>query len=94
MITCMTCSRTASLWGTWEDDPRKAMSREIEWETRYRGKNGMRLYDELLAIASLIDAHNDEFIAAINEIEQRRIWNANKEARKASKRFKPRTKSL
>ena len=32
MLTCMTCSDTARRWGTWEDDPRLAMQREIEWE--------------------------------------------------------------
>lgn len=37
MLMCMTCSDTARRWGTWEEDARKAMEREITWETRSMG---------------------------------------------------------
>lgn len=87
MLTCMTCADAARRWGAWEDDPRLAMQREIEWERKspYWSKyveddRGVRLKDELLAIASLIDSHRDEFFAAVAEIEQRRAWNEKKAA--------------
>lgn len=78
MLTCMTCSDTASRWGTWEDDPRRALEREIMWENngRYRSTNerGEQIRDELLAIAALVEAHRDEFDAAVTATEQRREW--------------------
>lgn len=79
MLTCMTCSDTAKRWGTWDDDPRLAVQREIEWEhggNYWRGREdrGQRLRDELLVIAGLIEAHKDEFDAALVEREQRRAW--------------------
>jgi hypothetical protein len=84
MLTCMTCADTAGRWGTWEDDPRLALSREITWEQGgfYQARNdrGERLKDELLAIAALVDAHRDEFDASVSEIAQRREWLAKKAA--------------
>jgi hypothetical protein len=81
MLTCMTCSDTARRWGTWEDDPRKALEREIQWETSWRRDDrGVRLRDELLAIAELVERHRDEFDACINLTEQRRSWNDKKAA--------------
>jgi hypothetical protein len=80
MLTCMTCSDTARRWGRWDDDPRLALQREIEWErggyyySRGRDDRGQRLKDELVAIASLIEAHRDEFDASITASEQRREW--------------------
>lgn len=75
ILTCMTCSDTAQRWGTWEDDPRKALEREIQWETAWRRNDrGVRLRDELLAAAALIEAHPDEFAASIEATEQRREW--------------------
>jgi hypothetical protein len=74
MITCMTCSHTVSRWATWEDDPRKAMGREIEWETAWRTDRGHQLRDELLAIEALISAHPDEFRQAMADIQSRREW--------------------
>lgn len=80
MLTCMTCSDTARRWGTWDDDPRLAMQREIEWErgrpywSTYADKNGHRLKDELIAIATLIKAHAEEFEAMIVANNQRREW--------------------
>src|SRR6185437_2674654 len=32
MLTCMTCSHTATQWPTWEEDARLAVQREINWE--------------------------------------------------------------
>lgn len=84
MMTCMTCADTAARWGTWDDDPRRALDREITWEYggRYRAREdrGQRLKDELVAIATLIEAHRDEFSATVSEIEQRRAWNEKKAA--------------
>jgi hypothetical protein len=87
MLTCMTCSDTCHRFGTWEDDPRRALHREIEWETRgghywSRDERGVRLRDELNSIALLIDAHREEFDGHIVLAEQRRDWNAQKAALK------------
>lgn len=79
MLTCMTCSDTARRWGTWDDDPRKALEREIQWETAWRRTDrGARLRDELLAIAELVKNHREEFDAHISAAEQRRSWNDRK----------------
>lgn len=82
MLTCMTCSQTAQRWGTWDDDPRMALQREIEWEgVRWSRENrGQLLKDELFAIAALIEAHRDEFEAHVATTEQRREWLAKKDA--------------
>ena len=92
MTVCMTCAGTAARHGTWADDPRQAVAREIEWETRWRqDKNGIRLRDELLAISALIAAHRDEFDAHILATERRREWLASKDKMAAQKgRPKPR----
>lgn len=75
ILTCMTCCDTARRWGTWEDDPRKALDREIAWELRWRAERGeVRLKDELVAIAALIEAHREEFDAHMVATEQRRDW--------------------
>lgn len=78
MVTCMTCYDTAKRWGTWEDDPRRALDREITWEYgggyRAREDRGSRLRDELVAIAALIEAHRDEFDTTITTNVQRREW--------------------
>lgn len=91
MMTCMTCIDTANRWGTWDDDPRQALHREIEWE---RGSvwgldRGQRLKDELVAIAGLVESHREEFDAAVNEIEQRRAWNEKKLAMTGRPKQKP-----
>lgn len=84
LLTCMTCADTARRWGTWEDDPRRAVDREITWEWGggYRARNdrGQRLKDELLAVAALIEAHRDEFDAHVQETVARRDWNEKKAA--------------
>ena len=93
MLTCMTCSDTARRWGTWDDDPRRALHREIEWEGRNsywgsgRDDRGQRLKDELLAISALIEAHREEFDAHVMATEQRREWLE----RKAAMERKPAT---
>jgi hypothetical protein len=76
MLTCMTCSDTARRWGTWNDDPRKALQREIDWECGWRAHNdrGQRFKDELIAIAALIEIHRNEFDVMIAENERRREW--------------------
>jgi hypothetical protein len=79
LLTCMTCSDTARRWRTWEEDPRQALSREIEWERggfylRARNDRGERLKDELIAIVELIEAHGDEFNALVDNRQKRREW--------------------
>jgi|SRR5580765_2113874 hypothetical protein len=84
MLTCMTCADTAARWGTWDDDPRRALDREIAWEGRYRAREdrACRLQDELVAIAALIEAHREEFETLVTTITQRRAWLAKKDAMK------------
>lgn len=82
MLTCMTCANTAGRWGTWEDDPRRALEREINWECAWRRTDrGTKLRDELEAIAALIESHRDEFLAHVESIEKRRAWSELKAAR-------------
>jgi hypothetical protein len=83
LFTCMTCADTARRWGTWDDDPGRALDREITWECggsywRNRDDRGFRLRDELLAVAALIDAHRDEFDALVSSNVQRREWRQKK----------------
>jgi hypothetical protein len=90
MLTCMTCAETARRWGTWDDDPRGALERELQWEYRNgysvrRNERGVRLRDELLAIAALIEAHRPEFNAHLEATAQRRSWLEKKAARATSK---------
>jgi hypothetical protein len=84
MLTCMTCAETVQRWATWEEDPRQAIGREIEWErghwSRTKTDRGQRLLDELTVIEQLIAAHRDEFDQSIAEIEGRRAWNEKKAA--------------
>jgi hypothetical protein len=81
MLTCMTCANTARQWGTWDDDPRKALGREITWECGWsRDGRGERLKDELTAIAMLVEAHRSEFDSAIAELKGRREWREKKAA--------------
>lgn len=74
MVTCMTCATTVRNWATWDDDPRQAIGREVEWERR-DNRRGQQLKDELIAIAALIDAHRDEFDRLMSEQHGRREWN-------------------
>lgn len=86
MTVCMTCSDTSKRHGTWDDDPRQALDREIEWECRYRRTDrGLRLKDELSAIAALVEAHRDEFDAHIEQTGRRREWLAKKAALQSTK---------
>lgn len=94
MFTCMTCSQTSDRWGRWEEDPRVALAREIEWErggAYYRARNdrGERLKDELLAIFGLIEVHRDEFDAAIKASEGRREWLERKAAMERKPKSSP-----
>lgn len=82
LFTCMTCMTTASRWGTWQDDPRLAIAREIEWESArwnqfardVTDRRGHRLRDELVAIEALIAAHPHEF----QQLLARQDWLARK----------------
>lgn len=86
LLTCMTCSDTARRWGTWADDPRRSVEREIQWETAWRREDrGQRLRDELVVIADLIETHRQEFDAILLANEQRRTWLEQKAALAASK---------
>ena len=94
LVTCMTCPSTYQRWAPWEDDPRRALGREIEWEVgayySRDSRRGFRLRDELQAIAALIEAHRDEFTAHVANTEQRRAW---LEMKAASAKAKPKTVS-
>lgn len=95
MFTCMTCASTAQRWSTWEDDPRKALGREVEWEASWsRRDNGSQLRDELVAIAALIAAHRDEFDSIIAETRGRREWLKQKAAHAARPGPKPSSSTL
>lgn len=95
MLTCMTCSDTAKNWGTWEDDPRRALEREIKWEWglgyRAREDRGQLLRDELMAVAALVEAHREEFDAHVLATQQRRDWLQKKAA---LEKKKPQTPKL
>ena len=95
MLTCVTCIDTNARYAHWADDPRQAMSREIDWEVRWGREirdREQRLKDELLAIAGLIEAHQDEFDQLVDTLKRRRDWlEAKKEAEAQRKRPKPRT---
>jgi hypothetical protein len=87
MLTCMTCSDTTKRYGTWEDDPRAAIGREVTWERgefwgRGRTDRGTSLKDELLAIEALIEAHREEFDGIISANMQRQEWLEKKAALK------------
>jgi hypothetical protein len=94
MLTCMTCSDTARRWGTWEDDPRRALEREIFWEAGQYGwredhGRGTRLRDELVAIATLIETHRDEFDGHVTATQERRRWLEQKQAHEQARKAKP-----
>ena len=90
LVTCMTCGDTSRRWGTWEVDPRKAIEREVQWETAWsQSDRGERLRDELTAIAALIELHPDEFKAQLEVIKQRRKWNENKAKLAKKPKHKP-----
>jgi hypothetical protein len=91
ILTCMTCADTASRWATWDEEPRQALQREIEWEGHgsyrwgHKDRRGTKLRDELLAIAALIEAHRDEFDAHVTATEERRAWLERKAAHDVAK---------
>ncbi len=80
LFTCMTCSHTAQRWPTWQEDPRLALAREVEWEAVHwspyldADRRGHRLKDELQAIEALVLAHADEFRELLSSIDARRQW--------------------
>jgi hypothetical protein len=94
MLTCMTCMDTNARYAHWADDPRQAMSREIDWEVRWGREirdREQRLRDELLAIAGLIEAHQDEFDQLVDILKRRREWLDQKKAAEAQRKApKPR----
>jgi hypothetical protein len=94
MLTCMTCMDTNARYAHWADDPRQAMSREIDWEVRWGRENTdheQRLRDELFAIAELIAAHPYEFDQLVDTLKRRRDWLDQKKAAEAQrKKAKPR----
>ena len=81
ILTCMTCSETATRWAEWACDPRQAVEREIQWEQRGRWSSedhGKRLHFELLAIAELIEAHREEFDQSVRRLHGVDSWQATK----------------
>lgn len=75
MLTCMTCAQTCERHKAWDEDPRQAVGREVEWEAPYYGKErGEKLKDELLAIAALVATHREEFDQILSDADKRREW--------------------
>lgn len=67
MVTCMTCWHTARRWPSWEEDPVQAVVREAH---RWRAQDDREVFRrELQAIAMLVEAHRDEFDAAVAGLE-------------------------
>ena len=94
MLTCMTCMETNARYAHWGDDPRQAMSREIDWEVRWGREirdRPQRLKDELFAIDGLIQAHQEEFAQLIDVLKRRRDWLDQKKAAEAQRK-RPRPK--
>lgn len=84
MTTCMTCADTSKRWETWEQDPRQAVGREVEWEcNKWRRERSCQLKDELESLADLAANHASEFAELIRKRRERRDWNAKKEAKPA-----------
>lgn len=89
ILTCMTCMDTNARWASWADDPRQAMSREIDWEVRWGreiNEHEQRLRDELFAIAGLIEAHPEEFEHLLDTLKRRRDWLDQKKMAAAQRR--------
>ena len=85
LVTCMTCIQTFQRHPDWEQEPRLALAREINWEVQWwtpsigaRETNGCRLRDELLALARLAQTHPEAFEQYLCEIRARREWVARK----------------
>lgn len=96
ILTCMTCVDTATRWVTWDDDPRQALEREIQWEHRGRWSSGhdsrgKRLYFELQAIAELVAVHRAEFDELVARLEGVEAWQATK-ADRQNERTRRRTR--
>ena len=77
LLTCMTCSQASERWSDWDVDPRKAVGREITWESAWGANHGERLKDELRALAELARRHSDEFAQIMSRID----WIRKKEAK-------------
>jgi hypothetical protein len=70
ITTCQTCWSTAERWwGTWEEDPVKAIGREVEWHGRWGRARELRssFKEELVAIALLIQRHPEEFAELLQD---------------------------
>lgn len=81
ILTCMTCVDTATRWVTWDDDPRQALEREIQWEHRgrwSRNDRGKRLFFELRALAALVHTHREDFDEIVAHLEGLEAWQATK----------------
>jgi hypothetical protein len=73
MVTCMTCSQTSERYATWDEDPREAIEREVNWESKWRRPRDTQLRDELLAIEAMIAADPETFKRALHE-QRRGRW--------------------
>lgn len=77
MLTCMTCSQTAERWPDWKEDPRRAIGREVEWETSWRGarnERGELLKAELLAIAEIVAMNREQFDKLVERHDGQAAW--------------------
>lgn len=99
ILTCMTCVETATRWVTWDDDPRQALEREIQWEHRGQwstghDSRGKRLLFELRAIAELIGTHRAEFDELVTRLEGLEEWQTTKANRQEQRIRRPRGRQL
>lgn len=63
LVICMTCAHHIGSWCRWEDNPLSRMEREVSgggW-----GRVDPLIVAELRAIAALVEAHRDQFDAAV-----------------------------
>lgn len=86
LMTCMTCADTAKRWKTWEECPRGAVQREIEWEgigyyRSFRTDRGTRMLDELRAIALLIERYPEDFARLLHDVRNTIDLKAEREKR-------------
>jgi hypothetical protein len=99
LLTCMTCMSTAQNWPTWQEDPRLAVQREIQWEAvhwnhrtkqvyQYASDRKHYLLNELLTIEALIAAHPEEFAKLLQDRIARQQWLEDK-AKPRAKQSRP-----
>jgi hypothetical protein len=66
---CMTCTQTADRWSTWEQDPLNCLHRlPNSYYGSERSARGKLLRSELRAVALVVRAHWDEYLATLEQV--------------------------